>query len=146
AIVAGAMEIFSTLRSGEAARIPRRLALWTGLPCLIAALVWWCAPRSLPLVAQVGLTVAAVAALGPLLYRIAYQPLAEASVLVLLVVSVAVHFALTGLGLWFFGAEGSRTPAFAAESFEVGGIRVSVQSLLVVVSSVGLIAALYLFF
>src|SRR5204862_5683738 len=33
-----------------------------------------------------------------------------------------------------------------AESFEVGGIRVSVQSLLVVVSSVGLIAALYLFF
>ena len=71
-------------------------------------------------------------ALGPLLYRIAYQPLAEASVLVLLIVSVAVHFALTGLGLWFFGAEGSRTPAFSAASFEVGGVNVSVQSLLVV--------------
>ena len=33
---------------------------------------------------------------------------------VLLIVSVAVHFALTGLGLWFFGAEGSRTPPFSA--------------------------------
>ena len=74
---------------------------------------------------------------------IAYQPLAEASVLVLLIVSVAVHFALTGLGLWFFGAEGSRTPPFSAASFAVGGITVSVQSLLVVGTSVALIVALY---
>ena len=38
------------------------------------------------------------------------------AVLVLLIVSVAVHFALVGLGLWFFGAEGSRTPAFSSAS------------------------------
>src|SRR5437870_1488976 len=82
---------------------------------------------------------ALVTPLGPLLYRIAYQPLAEASVLVLLIVSVAVHFTLTGLGLWFFGAEGSRTPPFSAESFQIGGINVSVQSLLVVATSLGLI-------
>ena len=56
--------------------------------------------------------------------------------LVLLIVSVGVHFALTGLGLWFFGAEGSRTPAFSSESFSVGGVNVSVQSLLVVLTSV----------
>jgi len=87
-----------------------------------------------------------VTPLGPLLYRVAYQPIAEASVLVLLIVSVAVHFALTGLGLWFFGAEGSRTPAFSSESFQTGGINVSVQSLLVVFTSVALIAALYVFF
>ncbi len=66
--------------------------------------------------------------------------------LVLLIVSVGVHFALTGLGLWFFGAEGSRTPPFSSESFDVGGINVSVQSLLVVATSVALIVALYLFF
>ena len=84
--------------------------------------------------------------MGPLLYRIAYQPIAEASVLVLLIVSVGVHFALTGLGLWFFGAEGSRTPPFTAASFELHGINVSVQSVLVVLTSVALIAGLYLFF
>jgi branched-chain amino acid transport system permease protein len=87
-----------------------------------------------------------VTALGPLLYRIVYQPLAEASVLVLLIVSVAVHLALTGLGLWFFGAEGSRTPPFSSESFRVGEVIVSAQSILVVLSSLLLILALYFFF
>ena len=115
-------------------------------PCAIAALVWWSAPRGLPLPVQVSLTLAAVAALGPLLYRIAYRPLAEASVLVLLVVSVAVHFALTGLGLWFFGAEGSRTPAFVSASFQLGDVSINAQSLLVVATSAALIGVLYLFF
>jgi len=45
------------------------------------------------------------------------EPVASASVLVLLIVSVAVHLALIGLGLLFFGAEGSRTPAFTDISF-----------------------------
>ena len=96
----------------------------------------------LPLPVQVVLTLAAVTALGPLLYRVAYQPLAEASVLVLLIVSVALHFAMLGFGLWFFGAEGSRTPAFSSASFTIGGVNVSVQSLLVVGTSVALIGAL----
>jgi branched-chain amino acid transport system permease protein len=104
------------------------------------------APLALPLPVQILATLAAVTALGPLLYRIAYQPVAEASVLVLLIVSVAVHFALLGFGLWFFGAEGSRTPPFSAASFSVGAVNVSVQSLLVVATSVLLIFALYLFF
>jgi hypothetical protein len=84
--------------------------------------------------------------LGPLLYRIAYQPLAEASVLVLLIVSVALHFAMVGFGLWFFGAEGSRTPPFSSASFAVGGVNISVQSVLVVGTSVALIGALGVFF
>ena len=66
--------------------------------------------------------------------------------LVLLIVSVALHFAMVGFGLWFFGAEGSRTPPFSAETFDWGGVRVSVQSLLVIATSAGLIAILYLFF
>lgn len=146
AAVAGAMELYTCLRRGEARRIPRQIAVWAGLPLAIAAVSWWLASLALPFWAQILVTLALVTPLGPLLYRIAYQPLAEASVLVLLIVSVAVHFTLTGLGLWFFGAEGSRTPPFSAESFDVGGINVSVQSLLVIATSLALIAALYLFF
>ena len=146
AVVAGVMEIVACIRRGEAARIPRQLAAWTVAPLAIAGFVWVVAPLTLPLPLQVVATLAAVTALGPLLYRIAYQPLAEASVLVLLIVSVAVHFALVGLGLWFFGAEGSRTPPFSSATFVLGGINVSVQSLLVVLSSLLLILALYLFF
>ena len=116
------------------------------MPLAIAGAVALLAPMKLPLAAQIVLTLAAVTALGPLLYRIAYQPLADASVLVLLIVSVAVHFVLTGLGLWFFGAEGSRTPAFTSAAFEVGGVNISAQSLLVVLTSGLLIVALYAFF
>ncbi len=47
--------------------------------------------------------------------------------LVLLIVSVAVHFAMLGLGLWFFGAEGSRTPPFSAESLDLSLRRINDQ-------------------
>jgi branched-subunit amino acid ABC-type transport system permease component len=146
AIVAGIMEAWDLASRHEFKRIPARLLRWTGLPVAIGALAWGLATPELPFWAQVLVTLALVTAIGPLLYRIAYQPLAEASVLVLLIVSVAVHFVLVGLGLWFFGAEGSRTPPFSSASFDVGGIVVSVQSLLVVGTSIALIAALYLFF
>jgi branched-chain amino acid transport system permease protein len=146
AVVAGAMEAWRCVRAGEAHRLPRQIALWCGVPLAIAVLIWWLAPLQLPLPAQVLLTLAAVTTLGPLLFRVAYQPLAEASVLVLLIVSVALHFAMLGFGLWFFGAEGSRTPAFSTASFTIAGINVSVQSMLVVGTSVGLIGALALFF
>ena len=146
AAVAGAMEIRACLARGAARRIPQRVLLWAGLPMAIAALSWWLAGRELPFWAQILVTLALVTPMGPLLYRIVYQPVAEASVLVLLIISVAVHFALTGLGLWFFGAEGSRTPPFSSAAFELGGIRISVQSLLVVAASLGFIAAFYAFF
>jgi branched-chain amino acid transport system permease protein len=146
AVVAGGMEVVACLRRGEAKRIPRCLFEWVGVPLVIAAGVYALAPLSAPLPVQVLATLAAVTALGPLLYRIAYQPLAEASVLVLLIVSVAVHFALLGLGLWFFGAEGSRTPPFSGASFAIGAVKVSTQSFLVVATSIMLIFALYLFF
>jgi len=146
AVIAGLMEAWGCARRGEAGRLPRRLAVWTGVPVAVAALVWWLAPMQLPLPVQVLLTLGTMTTLGPLLYRVAYQPLAEASVLVLLIVSVALHFTLVGLGLWFFGAEGSRTPAFSSTSFTLGGVNISVQSLLVVASSLALIGALALFF
>jgi branched-chain amino acid transport system permease protein len=146
AIVAGVIETVSTLRRHEARKLPARLALWLVVPLAIAWTVAWAAPRGLPLPLQIVLTLAAVTALGPLTYRIVYQPIADASVLVLLIVSVAMHFAMVGLGLWFFGAEGSRTPAFTGASFTAGGLTFSAQSVLVVLTSVVLIGALYLLF
>ncbi len=146
AALAGLMEAWECVKRKQVRRLPRRVLLWTGVPVIIAALVWWLAPLQMPFPVQVLLTLATVTALGPLLYRIAYQPLADASVLVLLIVSVALHFTMVGLGLWFFGAEGSRTPAFSSASFTVGQVNVSVQSLLVVTSSLCLIGALALFF
>jgi branched-chain amino acid transport system permease protein len=146
ALAAGVMETWGAAARRAWSELPRRLALYVALPLVIAASVYAAAPLKLALPLQVLLAVGIVTALGPLLYRVAYQPLAEAPVLVLLIVSVAVHFVMLGLGLWFFGAEGSRTPAFTSASFRVGEVNVSGQSLLVLLYSLLLIGVLYLFF
>jgi branched-chain amino acid transport system permease protein len=81
-----------------------------------------------------------------MVYRLAFQPLANASVLVLLIVAVAVHFVLTGLGLLAFGAEGSRTPPFTDLRIDAGTVTISGQSLFVIAASLALIGALWFFF
>ena len=116
---------------------------WLGIPVLVAALLWFLAPMKLGLAWQVVLAVLSVTALGPLLYRIVIQPVAQGSVLVLLIIAVAVHFVLGGMGLLFFGAEGSRTPAFTDAVYQLGGVSVSGQSLYVYVVSAAAIGLLY---
>ena len=134
------------MRSGRHRRLPY-LLLWNlAYPALAAALVLFAEPQQWPLAGQVLLALAVVVPLGPMIYRLAYQPLAEASVLVLLIVSVAVHLTLVGLGLLFFGAEGSRTTPFSEASFEVAGMTINGQTLWVVGASAVLIVVLYLFF
>ncbi len=83
---------------------------------------------------------------GSLIYRVAYESLADASVLVLLIISVGVHFALTGLGLFFFGAEGFRNPSFWDERFTVGPLTLNGQTLIIFMASVAMIIGLWLFF
>jgi branched-chain amino acid transport system permease protein len=128
----------------------RRLAKLVGwqliYPIVMAVAVLWLSPQGWPMGLQVVLALALVVPLGPQLYRLAYQPIAEAPVLILLIVSVAVHLALVGLGLLFFGAEGSRTPAFSELTLDIGGLTISGQSLWVVGASAVLIVALYVFF
>ena len=138
-----ALDAPAALRTGK---LPGFLARQAVYPIVIAALVLGAAPQAWPMGLQVLLALAVVVPLGPQLYRLAYQPIAEAPVLILLIVSVAVHVALVGLGLLFFGAEGSRTPAFSEMSFDVGGLTVSGQSLWVIGASAVLIVLLYVFF
>ncbi len=101
---------------------------------------------TMPMAVQILLGLLVVVPLGPMLYRLAYQPLAGASVLVLLIVSVAVHVVMVGLGLLLFGAEGSRTPPFSEGRFEFAGIVVGAQTLWVIGCSAALIVILYLLF
>jgi|SRR6185436_11313108 len=41
AVVAAAVEAFATIRDGEWRRLPQRLALWLGVPLLIAGAIGW---------------------------------------------------------------------------------------------------------
>lgn len=98
------------------------------------------------LLAQSIATAALITPLGPLIYRLAYRPLADATVLVLLIVSVAVHGVLVGLGLWFFGAEGWRTTPLSQARFDWGGVTVTGQSMAVVGLAGLLLVLMFLFF
>ncbi len=116
------------------------------IPAVIAAITIWAAPRGTSLLFQAVLSVCIVTAFGPLVYRLAYQSLADASSLVLLIVSVGVHFALTGLGLVFFGAEGYRNPPFWDARFSFGALNISGQAIIIGLTSIALIVLLWLFF
>jgi branched-chain amino acid transport system permease protein len=95
---------------------------------------------------QVLFALALAIPLGPMLYRLVYQPVEQASVLVLLIISVALHFALTGLGLVFFGAEGWRTPPLVDGSVQMGPVVWTAQTFAVLATCLILILGLWLFF
>jgi branched-chain amino acid transport system permease protein len=135
AAIATAMEAVTLVRRGELRLLPKALMLYAVLPALTAGLVWLAAGRELPMWLAVGLTLMIVMPISPLLYRIAFQPLADASVLVLLIVAVAVHFAVSGMALIFFGPEGFRTEPMTNAFFNIGPIGIPGQSLLIVASS-----------
>ncbi len=124
-----------------------RSALWNlAYPLAVAAILWLVPLASLPTGLRVILTLAIVVPMGPMLYRVAFQPVAEAPVLVLLIISVAVHLAMVGLGLLVFGPEGSRTTPFSEAQVEIGTLVVGGHTIFVIVASLVLIVGLYLFF
>jgi branched-chain amino acid transport system permease protein len=144
--VVAVMDLLVALQRQQRRRLTAIIGWNLIYPALVAALIFLFEPARLPLLAQIVLSLALVVPLGPMIYRMAYQPLAEASVLVLLIVSVAVHLVLVGLGLLFFGAEGSRTTPFSEASFDIGEFSISGQTIAVVATSAVLIVVLYLFF
>ncbi len=145
-LLAAAFDIALAVRERATARVPRILLVYVLVPVVIAAITWWAAPRKLDMWAQVLIVLGLVVPLGPILYRIAYQPLANASVLVLFIISMAAHYTLTGLGLVFFGGEGLRSNAFSDAHFKVGVLDITAQSVWVVSASVIGMIALWLFF
>ena len=114
------------------------------LPALAALMLLVVKPQAMWL--QVVAVLLLVTPMGPLVYRLAFRPLAHATVLILLIVSVALHLAMVGLGLFFFGAEGSRTEAFSEARWDVGGLTITGQSVVILGVTALLVVAMYFFF
>jgi branched-chain amino acid transport system permease protein len=140
------LEILSLLRSGAPERIPRALVFYLVLPLLPALAVWLTAGMSLPAPVPMVLTIALIVPIAPLLDRIVFRPIADASVLLLLTVAVALHFALVGLGLLFFGPEGVRTESLTEFSVILAGVPISGETILIVAAAAVFSFLLFLFF
>ncbi|AVZ78176.1 branched-chain amino acid ABC transporter permease [Zoogloeaceae bacteirum Par-f-2] len=137
---------YEAFKAGQNRRLPAIFGVNIAYPLVLLGALKMLPLAEMPLALQVLATLLVVVPMGPMMYRLVYQPIAEAPVLVLLIVSVAAHVAMVGLGLVFFGAEGYRTPPFSEARFELGPMMISGQTIWVVLASLVLIIALALFF
>jgi branched-chain amino acid transport system permease protein len=150
AVAMGAAVFLFDLLAARAAfdgkRIARAFAVNTVLPCAVLAATAWIVSRHPPIPVAIALSLIILAMIGLLLYRLAFEPLAHASVLVLLIASVGCHLAMQGLGLLFFGAECQRGPTLADAALTLAGLRFTGQSLAVYAITICFIIGLWLFF
>lgn len=145
-LVLGGGAIALAMEVAAQRRLPLRpTLLYLALPVLLSAAAWAAARWSAPYPVVLLLAVALITTLGPIVYRIAFQPIAAASALTLLIAAIALHFVLTGLGLYFFGPEGVRTPALVDGGIELGEMPIAFQPILVILLSGVAMLALYLF-
>jgi branched-chain amino acid transport system permease protein len=145
-VAAFGFELFGMRYKMSLGRVTRAFVASIVLPLAIAAIAIVLAPRRYGVAVDVLLTLVIVAPLGPYLYRIAFQPMAQASVLTLLIASVGAHLALLGYSLIVFGAEGLRGPALSNATASLGPLTITGQSLSVYAVTIVLIIALRLFF
>jgi branched-chain amino acid transport system permease protein len=145
-LLATVVEAVRCHRSGEWGGFRRVLPLTIGAPALGIVLVRWVVPADASVAVHALLTAVLVAPMAPLLYLTAFRPLTEATVLVKLIAAVALHYLLVGFGLFFFGAEGLRTPPFVSGRIDIGFTTVSWHLVLALAASLVLIVMLWAFF
>lgn len=146
AAIVTVVEIATALSREQSRRIPR-IVLMHFLPqAVIVGLCYWLAPLKPPVFVQALLSIALVTALGPAVYRLAFQPVANSSVRTLFVIAIALHFILQGFGLLFFGAEGYRVDPLIDIDIPLGGTVIKGQAMLVLATLGVLTVSLYAFF
>jgi branched-chain amino acid transport system permease protein len=144
--IAVVMEAIDLWRTDALHRLPRAVLFYGVLPCIPALVAILTVTLKLPMGLQMLLALALVLPIAPLIDRIAFRPLAGASTLILLIVAVAVHFAISGLALLFFGPEGFRTDAISSDSFDLFGVTITFQTALIVGSAIVFAGLLFLYF
>lgn len=144
------VEVVAALRAKQRHRVFRYLiqsaVVYLALPLALLGTTAAMAPTRPSLPIQIALTLALMMPIGPMIYRLAFQPVMAKSILVKLFVAVAVHYVLLGLGLTFFGAEGWRTSPFTTAVLPAGAVDISGQNLWVLASSAVMMLGLWLFF
>jgi branched-chain amino acid transport system permease protein len=89
------------------------------------------------------LTLLLMISIGPVLYRTVFAPLAEASVLVLLIAAAGVHLTLLGIGLQVFGPEGVRAPGMFKGMQHFGPVTLTSQKTVLLVVTIAVMGLLW---
>ncbi|AWY01604.1 ABC transporter permease [Marinomonas primoryensis] len=124
----------------------QKIAIKLGYALVMVVLLNTLSLSDIPMIAQIVLTLCLIVPLGPIMYRLFFQPLADAPALVLLIVSIALHVSMVGVGLLLFGPEGARTLPFSDTGFQLGSVMLKSQALWVILVSIFLIVTLFIAF
>lgn len=146
AVLAGISRLLQERNTLTPSRALRIAAIELGPAAAVWSVVHLIAPLNPGPLASIPLTLTMVVLMGTAIYRIIFQPLAEASVLVLLIAAFGMHMMLLGLGLYFFGPEGFQTQPLIDASFPIGSLRIKVHDLIVLATAAVLMAAMTWFF
>lgn len=144
--IAVSLEMVEAARWRDRARALQSLLRFGLVPAVVILAALFLVPKTAPLIWKMAVSVGLITCLGPLIYRIVFQPMASASPLVLLIAAIATHLGLNSIGLHVFGPEGVRTEGFSGVPLALFGMIVTPQAAGVLASSVVVVAALYLFF
>jgi branched-chain amino acid transport system permease protein len=139
-------DLWAMRGAAQGIRIGSAMILKLAYPFALAAALYNIESATLPMPVQALLTLAVIVPLGPQLYRLLFQPIANAPSLILLIAAIAAHVALVGIALLAFGPGGASTTPFSEASFEFELLTLNSQTLWVVGASILLILVLYVFF
>lgn len=140
------METFELYRRKRLAMLWRSIFAYGVLPCAPVAAAAVLPTYELPMAFQIALTFALILPLGPLMYRVVFQPMRTASVLTLLMTAAVVHFPMAGLALLFFGAEGYRTREYISGSLNIGSFEIPAANIVVLIALAVIAIGLYVLF
>ncbi|WOE32611.1 MULTISPECIES: branched-chain amino acid ABC transporter permease [unclassified Acinetobacter] len=144
-VVNTALDLYAFIRSGT--YFNKKLSLLSGIYVIALIIAMYQLPlATMPMLLQILFTLAVITPLGPQIYRTFFQPLVAAKSLVLLIVSIAVHVVLVGIGLLIFGPDGAQTTPFSTETFELGSLIISSQTIIILLTFILMIILFWYFF
>ncbi|CAN7716772.1 branched-chain amino acid ABC transporter permease [Neorhizobium tomejilense] len=139
------LELWTFVRTRQTMAL-RSAAGYVLYAALVTAATLLVVPAASAAPIRILLSILIVAPFGLFMYRIAFRPLAHASVLVLLIVAMAIHFVMLGFGLMAFGAEGVRTEPIVSGTLRMAGFVLKTQALFVIAVTIVLIGIMAWFF
>lgn len=118
---------------------------------LLPPVAIWCicyliAPMKPGYWVTVPLIIAMSVSISTALYRTAFEAIAKASVLVLLIAAFGAHMVMIAMGLHFFGPEGFMSAPFSDASISLGSLNISWQEGAVLVVTLLLMLGLWAYF
>ena len=99
----------------------------------------------IPLPVTVLIAIVVSMGLGVLIERLAYKPLRQASKLAVLITAIGVSYFLQNAALLLWGSDTKIFPTVITGTFEIGGVSISVLTLITILVCVLIIIALSLF-